>query len=124
LNKSNEQFIPDGEWQGYYNYPSNGIENAMNCFFIFKDRTITGHGSDDIGYYTWNGNYDEDLNVLMIKHYSTHAVKYTGYADENGIWGDWKIFNTAGGFHLWPIKSDDEVMEEHEAENIATLIHQ
>jgi len=34
-----------------------------------------------------------------------HSVEYTGYADENGIWGKWSIKKgRAGEFHIWPKK--------------------
>jgi len=103
LNNLKQQHIPDGEWKGFYIYKTAGVKHKMNCFFTFKNGKINGHGDDDIGNYTWRGNYDKDLKVTMTKIYSTHSVFYTGYADENGMWGKWKTMNISGGFHLWPI---------------------
>ena len=67
LNKEKKQFIPDGEWDGFYTYASRKGEHKMNCSFTFKNGIIKGHGSDDVGEYTWCGEYDNQLNIFMIK---------------------------------------------------------
>lgn len=105
-NQKLKQFIPNGEWEGFYIYSSKKGEHKMNCFFLFEDGKIKGYGSDDIGNFEWDGYYDEELNINMIKMYSRHTVNYKGYADENGIWGTWIILRLSkGGFHIWPKKN-------------------
>ena len=117
MKSNDEQYIPDGEWEGFYSYSGKGIKHAMSCFFTFRNGQISGKGSDDIGNYEWNGHYTESLEITLTKTYTEHSVHYKGDADENGIWGNWVVLWTTGGFHLWPIKQNGNIRE-HETQNI------
>ena len=114
----NECSIPSCEWKGFYVYSANGTKHKMNCFIAFENGSVKGQGNDDIDNYSWNGRYDEDLNVNMIKSYPTHSVLYIGHADENGIWGKWKMSGSSGGFHLWPISQESDIFYETEVNEI------
>lgn len=111
----NSNFIPDGEWQGFYFYQFDKSEHKMNCTLSFLNGLIQGTGIDDIAPFSFNGKYTESLNVEIIKSYSSHQVIYIGCADENGIWGKWKLYNgLTGGFHIWPVKENSESLENTE----------
>lgn len=99
----------NGEWEGFYNYPFGTTKHKMETFLNYKDGKISGHGSDDIGQFTWSGKYDEEMyKVNMVKSYGSHDVNYSGNIDENGLWGIWAIGEFKGGFHLWPKKADQK----------------
>jgi hypothetical protein len=42
---------------------------------------------------------------LTKTYVGAHSVFYCGQADENGIWGKWKIMWMTGEFHIWPKKN-------------------
>lgn len=94
--------LPSGKWEGFYT--QYGVKSKMECVLEFRNQQIRGYGSDDIGTYTWEGQYDlEKGSCSMIKQYlGAHSVYYKGDVDENGIWGSWKLSFSSGGFHLWP----------------------
>ena len=96
--------------------PNSG-RHEMDFYLDFKNNTVRGGGSDDIGAFNWRGTYDTKLATCnLLKHYmGNHSVIYEGFADENGIWGIWKIppFQQ-GGFHIWP-KDKSEGNEDEEA---------
>lgn len=124
----NEQhpLLPSGDWVGFYVYNRSKEKHEMIFSLEFKDGKIAGNGSDDVGAFAFNGDYDlETMTCQLMKHYSTHNIHYKGYIDENGIWGKWSyVYNSslgiseekynflmsllgdelAGGFHIWPSK--------------------
>lgn len=109
------KYFPSGEWEGFYLYPYGSARHKMHCFLTFSNGIVTGGGHDDIGAYSWRGTYDPVARKCdMVKQYfGAHQVFYTGDADENGIWGKWRIQPSfSGGFHLWPKKSDQAPFEE------------
>ncbi len=117
----NSNFIPDGEWQGFYFYSFDKSEHKMNCTLRFLNGLIQGIGIDDINPFSFNGKYTESLNIELIKSYSSHEVIYTGCADENGIWGKWKLYDgTNGGFHIWPTKENSDSLENEDKLKKAT----
>ena len=96
--------FPSGEWEGFYIYGSGpgAAQHPMHFTLEFKEGKVHGGGGDDIGSFTWDGTYDvEAMQCTMTKTYATHQVFYQGHVDENGVWGQWRIFNR-GGFHIWP----------------------
>lgn len=105
--------FPSGEWEGFYTYafgPS-ANRNPMQFFLDFHQEKIHGGGADEVGAFSWKGNYDtETATCLMTKFYlGKHAVVYDGHADENGIWGTWMIPPfMKGGFHIWPKQKGGE----------------
>ncbi len=122
---SESRYLPDGEWQGFYLYGNFRLEHPMQCNLIFNQGLIQGYGVDDIAPFGWQGTYSEKLTVNMTKSYTSHIVHYHGYADENGIWGTWKLFDgTAGGFHIWPIQENEDVHRESIKEKKNILIEE
>ncbi|MFK7810501.1 MAG: hypothetical protein AB8F74_22030, partial [Saprospiraceae bacterium] len=102
----------------YFSGPT-ADRHEMPSDFHFQEGDITGGGGDDVGSFSWIGNYDvKTLQCRMIKKYATHHVNYKGHVDENGIWGSWNIGSWGGGFHLWPSK------EEKNQEEIETAIEE
>jgi hypothetical protein len=101
-------FFPSGEWEGFYNYSINpNYKDTMYIHLHFKNGVVTGGGSDEVGGFEWRGTYDTVyFHCKMVKHYATHTVNYDGRADENGIWGTWKMgLQWTGGFHIRPKNS-------------------
>lgn len=106
--------FPSGEWEGFYVYAWSKEQHKMSCHLDFKNGVITGSGGDDINAFTWHGRYDVETFVCqLVKQYANYEVYYDGRADENGIWGIWRIMFSNGGFHIWP--KDDLRSERAEA---------
>ncbi|HXD78026.1 MAG TPA: hypothetical protein VN616_09485 [Puia sp.] len=115
------RYFPSGDWEGFYNDPrSGGKKGNMAMTLEFAGGHITGSGSDPVGAYTWTGTYDTKAETCALtKRYAgAHSVEYSGYADENGIWGKWSIRKmAAGAFHIWPKKSEMGAGAEEEEQN-------
>lgn len=112
--------FPSGEWEGFYTYAHGpGAERHIMSFILqFQNNVVTGNGGDDVGPFSWRGQYDkENLRCQMTKYYNTHTVFYDGQVDENGIWGTWTIGDYfRGGFHIWPkIDLENAAIEGKEA---------
>jgi|SRR5579872_4444652 len=113
-------FFSSGDWEGFYRDPRGGGKNGeMAMTLDFSGGYITGGGSDPVGHYAWTGTYDTRAETCTLKktYPGRHSVEYSGYADENGIWGKWSIRkHAAGEFHIWPKKrsasSDNEDVRE------------
>jgi hypothetical protein len=120
----NAQLI-NGEWEGFYNYTFNSSKHTMEMTLNFNNGKVSGNGADDVGVFSFNGNYDQQSHkIYMTKRYATHIVNYDGNIDENGIWGMWNIDEYCrGGFHIWPKKSKKEDAKESlvEKKEILTL---
>jgi len=100
---------PSGDWQGFYIYAQgpNAQQHAMHSLLRFHNQQITGTGFDDVGAFSWSGSYNLNTHtVSLVKSYATHQVSYQGYADEQGIWGNWTLSRIKGGFHIWPKRSE------------------
>lgn len=113
--------FPSGDWKGFYTYSTNGggHQHRKQCVLHFSGGTVTGHGTDDIGAFSWQGVYDtEALTCSLTKAYATHSVAYRGQVDENGIWGTWSMFMSSGGFHLWPVSEEEEEEAVAETEEV------
>lgn len=110
LNETHPLF-PSGDWEGFYTYTQgpDAARHPMQLTLNFAANAISGSGSDDVGPFVWEGQYDlRQLHCRMMKYYPSHSVKYEGWADENGIWGKWEIMGFRGGFHIWPKKQQAE----------------
>jgi hypothetical protein len=102
-------FFPSGEWEGFYKdrhgrHPT----GEMTMTLDFANGHVTGAGTDPIGPYPWTGTYDTEAETCTLKknYPGAHSVDYSGYADENGIWGKWSIkIWRSGDFHIWPKKA-------------------
>jgi hypothetical protein len=77
----------------------------MDLVLEFKNGEMTGEGADGIGLFIISGNYSEQSGECSwVKQYvGRHAVDYQGYREGKGIWGNWKVEITKGGFHIWPL---------------------
>jgi hypothetical protein len=107
-----------GPWTGFYTY-ANGRRERMDLSLTFKQGLVTGAGTDPVGIFTIEGEYDaETNNVFWIKTYpGAHAVFYKGCRDNRGIWGTWSIGSWShGGFHIWPKGQGEGAVEKVEAE--------
>lgn len=131
-NNETHHFLPSGEWEGFYCYSNSPQQHKMSISLNFSNLKVSGSGTDDVGSFKWNGNYNlEDFKIKMVKTYPTHPINYKGDIDENGIWGMWdnpedlSFFDeyspafkqqvkamTFGGFHIWPKAVGSESKEE------------
>ncbi|MEM7574604.1 MAG: hypothetical protein AAF433_16990 [Bacteroidota bacterium] len=103
--------FPAGVWEGFYTYREGptATQCPMRCQMNFSEGQLSGSGNDNIGSFSWQGSYNKvAMSCTMTKSYTTHQVHYFGRVDENGIWGNWKLDNMHGGFHLWPQKATEE----------------
>jgi hypothetical protein len=100
--------FPSGEWEGFYNDPlGSHPKGEMAMTPDFSNGHISGSGSDPVGAYHWTGTYDTKAETCQLTktYVGAHSVEYSGYADENGIWGKWAIKRwRSGEFHIWPKK--------------------
>lgn len=122
-------FFPSGDWEGFYKDPRGGRPNGeMRMTLDFSAGLITGSGSDPVGVYAWTGTYDTKAETCSLKktYLGRHSVEYTGYADENGIWGKWIIPKMgAGEFHIWPKKNEmgtDDAVAQEEVEFLTNVL--
>lgn len=108
MTDESHNYFPSGEWEGFYLYQAgaDATRHAMHLRLTFAEGRVTGSGSDDVGPFTYRGQYDvTTFRVTMVKHYATHEVSYRGVADESGIYGSWELpISFRGGFHIWPKK--------------------
>ena len=119
--------FPSGEWEGFYTYAYGPNANRFEMQFSldFHREKVHGSGVDEVGAFSWKGNYDTDLkNCQLTKFYlGKHAVFYNGVADENGIWGVWTIPPLMkGGFHIWPKDKSKGKEEKEVAEKEVELV--
>lgn len=110
--------FPSGEWEGFYTYTSGyGRKEQMEIVLNFTDGIISGGGTDPVGGFEWSGNYDtrQETCTIVKQYHGQHSVYYNGYADENGIWGNWSIHSYWNGhFHIWPKKTNSNQQEQTE----------
>ena len=77
----------------------------MDLVLEFKNGVMTGEGADGIGLFVISGNYSaQSGECVWVKQYvARHAVEYKGFREGKGIWGNWRLINATGGFHIWPL---------------------
>jgi hypothetical protein len=98
----------------------------MDLILEFKNDRMTGEGADRIGSFVISGQYSEENgDCSWVKQYvGRHSVVYQGYREGKGIWGNWTLTTTRGGFQIWPLSegSPMNVKEEKKpVEQTATL---
>jgi len=114
--------FPSGEWEGFYVYAWSKRQHKMSFHLDFKNGVVTGSGGDDVSAFAWKGVYNvEAFTCKMVKTYPTHEILYDGRADENGIWGTWKMHFSKGGFHIWPKENSEREAAEEAASEIIEL---
>jgi hypothetical protein len=106
--------FPSGAWTGFFLQSWLPGRNTTNLHMVCSNGRLTGKGSDRVGAYTIDGEYDLVTGRCeWTKQYiGKHSVAYRGVNDGNGIWGVWEIrqlgglYVDRGGFHLWPEGTD------------------
>jgi hypothetical protein len=99
----NEDFLPSGEWTGFYQ--QFGAQFRTNLSLSFAAGRLRGEGIDGVGAFVVAGRYDANTNdVHWTKSYlGAHEVLYRGCRDGKAIWGVWEIpGHGRGGFKIWP----------------------
>jgi hypothetical protein len=84
---------PSGKWRGYWEQQVYGRQPMHDLELQFGDGLVTGHGTDIIGAFVFDGSYDTRGNVTLTKKYlGRHSVHYQGVYDGEGtIHGIWTI---------------------------------
>ncbi len=79
-----------GRWRGWWESANMG-RRTMRLTLRLADGRIDGEGDDCIGPFTFQGRYDAQGNVSMIKQYiGKHRLRYEGtYDGEGTIFGQW-----------------------------------
>jgi hypothetical protein len=81
---------PSGKWRGFWEQAHLGRQPMRDLVLHFSAGEVEGSGTDMIGPFTFQGTYDSDGSVLLVKHYRRHNVQYKGYYDGEGtIFGEW-----------------------------------
>jgi len=90
----------------------------MDLVLEFKNGIITGEGADGIGLFVISGNYSaSNGECAWIKQYvGRHAVDYKGFREGKGIWGNWTIHWTRGGFQIWPLSESSAIKVAEESD--------
>jgi hypothetical protein len=117
--------FPSGPWQGFFLQWWFRGRQPTSMRLSWRDGDLTGTGSDWVGPYTIEGQYDrESGRCAWTKQYlGKHSVCYRGVNDGRGIWGVWEIrllgglYLDRGGFHIWP-EGTDVSAESDETEHI------
>jgi hypothetical protein len=91
----------------------------MDLVLEFKNGTMTGEGADGIGFFTIAGNYSTQSGECnWVKQYvGRHAVRYQGFQEGKGIWGNWTLTLFKGGFHIWPLSEAPPLEASEETED-------
>ena len=112
--------LPTGEWNGFYLENIQPRRGWMHLYMSFADGKIKGEGTDYVGPWVLQGEYDLDSgNCSWIKQYlGKHQVVYSGKIGENGIMGHWEISFITGEFHIWP-KSMSNLNELYLADDLS-----
>ena len=102
-----EANFPSGQWVGFYVYTYRSNRYLMDLILEFQNGIISGEGADGIGMFVIDGRYyPREGECSWIKTYvGRHSVEYTGFREQKGIWGTWTLYNTKGGFHIWPLEA-------------------
>jgi hypothetical protein len=83
---------PSGSWRGFWDQVIFGRQSMRDLVLSFSDRIITGSGVDVVGPFSFEGTYEDNGVVSLIKRYPNHSVRYEGRWDGEGtIYGDWSI---------------------------------
>lgn len=97
-----------GTWRGWWEQAGWGRQSMTHFTLRFHDGVIEGEGRDVIERFIFQGTYDAQGNVRMIKQYTgkrSHQVLYVGtYDGEGTIFGQWSIGEFGSGpFAIAPV---------------------
>lgn len=92
---------PSGKWRGWWEQAGWGRQPMEEFVLRFAQGGIEGRGRDMVGGFTFQGTYDEQGAVRLLKQYlGKHQVLYEGtYDGEGTIAGTWSI-SLAGNWLL------------------------
>lgn len=101
-----DALFPSGPWVGFYTYPELRSRYLMDLLLEFRAGVLSGEGADGIGPFGICGRYHASLGecAWTKTYFGSHAIAYTGYREQNGIWGTWTNEETTGGFLIWPLR--------------------
>jgi hypothetical protein len=104
--------FPSGKWTGFWLQRLMLGRQYMSLNLTFADNRLTGEGTDCVGDFVMDGQYNlANGQCTLFKSYiGAHGVLYEGRNEDDGlwIWGLWHIGNfDQGGFHIWPVGEDD-----------------
>jgi hypothetical protein len=106
-----DESLPNGPWKGFYVHSGRSDRHRMDLSLTFRNATMRGDGSDDIGKFIIQGRFDlKKKEFWWTKQYvGRHSVFYKGFKDGfKGIWGTWEIGpKDRGGFKIWPVASGE-----------------
>ena len=109
-----DKHFRSGPWTGFFNYTGPEDRHRMDLALTFEKGRMTGEGADCVGQFVIDGTYDETKQDCRWRktYIGAHTVYYSGFADGNGIWGQWMIIpGLKGGFHIWPLAHGVETLE-------------
>jgi len=92
----------------------------MDLILDFKNGVMTGEGADGIGLFVISGNYSvQSGECAWVKQYvARHAVEYKGFREGKGIWGNWQIMHSTGGFQIWPLSDGAPLKASEESDEL------
>jgi hypothetical protein len=95
---------PSGRWRGHWQQPLWGRQPMHDLVLHFSSGRVEGRGADIVGPFTFQGEYDDGGNIVLVKQYlRRHRVLYRGRWDgEGAISGEWNIGEVRGPFALAP----------------------
>ncbi len=87
-------------WEGFYSH--GGSNHHMSCSFTFyPEGTISGAGTDDVGAFTWSGQYGGKKMQVIKQYHGKHSVTYSGtLVKQNSkvvFYGNWVWPQSMGG---------------------------
>ncbi len=127
---STDARLPDGAWRGFYTYRDSEVRHRMTLHLRFPQGKVRGTGVDGVGDFRVRGTYDAETGeVWFTKRYvrcgccgdEGHEVFYRGFADMNGIWGQWELTGGLGGFRIWPGPREGDHVDATGIEEEATV---
>jgi len=78
-------------WKGIYKQDDEDHEMIIDHLNIFNNQ-VKGNGSDEVGDFTINGDWNPNGQVAFVKQYiGQHNVHYEGTYDGVRVQGQWKI---------------------------------
>jgi hypothetical protein len=115
--------FPSGAWTGFYNYSRSPSKHRMDLVLAFTDQAVSGGGDDDVGHFVVIGRFDSrSSECSWTKTYiGGHNVYYRGFREGKGIWGLWELPSESGGFHIWPLGSDQVEQAHYIAQEPASV---
>ena len=110
LNFESDPRLPSGQWSGFFLDDRLPRRGWMHLYINFASGKIQGEGTDCVGPWIVNGQYDTRTGLCQwAKQYvGKHRVNYNGRMSDQGIQGNWDIHGWLDGmFHIWPANRTD-----------------